>query len=137
MARVLVIDDDVHARATLRAGLNQRGHKVVFAESGRRGIAQAEAFAFDVVIVDIFMPWMDGIETIRMLRARSPGLPVIAISGYAFRDSVSPAPDFLKMALDFGAAAFLRKPFGAAAIVAAVERACGRICPQGHAEQVA
>jgi CheY-like chemotaxis protein len=64
-----------------------------------------------VMLVDIFMPHMRGFESIRIFHERAPAVPLIAMSGYAFASSASPSPDFLRMALELGAARCLRKPF--------------------------
>jgi CheY-like chemotaxis protein len=125
MARVLVIDDEVSVRNTIRLILENRGHHVVVAECGRRGIAAIEVYAFDAVIVDIFMPGMDGFETIGILRQSAPKIGIIAISGYAFREVSWPVPDFLKMACGLGATRCLLKPFKAWELIEALEAACG------------
>lgn len=125
MARILVIDDEVSVRNTIRVILEHRGHHVVVAEGGQRGVEAIEAYAFDAVIVDIFMPGMDGFQTIKILRQSAPKVAIIAISGYAFRQASWPVPDFLKMACDLGATSCLRKPFKTWEIIKAVEAACG------------
>src|ERR1700687_1977563 len=125
MARILVIDDEVLVRNTVRMMLEHRGHHVVVAECGQRGVEAIEAYAFDVVIVDIFMPGMDGFQTIRILRESAPKVAIIAISGYAFREVSWPVPDFLKMAGDLGATRCLLKPFKAWELIEAVEASCG------------
>ncbi|HYW60797.1 MAG TPA: response regulator [Xanthobacteraceae bacterium] len=125
MARILVVDDDVKVRRTVRALLERAGHAVVLAERGHDGAAAIEAFAFDLAIVDIFMPGMNGLETIRAFRQSAPTLPIIVISGYVFRDARGPAPDFFRMAVDLGAAACLRKPVKPTALLRAVEE-CSR-----------
>jgi CheY-like chemotaxis protein len=125
MARILVIDDEVAVRNTIRSILEHRGHHVVVAEGGQRGVDAIEAYAFDVVIVDIFMPGMDGFQTIKVLRQSAPKVAIIAMSGYAFRQSSWPVPDFLKMACDLGATSCLRKPFKVRQIIDAVETSCG------------
>ena len=125
MARILVIDDEVSVRNAIRLILENRGHHVVAAECGQRGVEAIEAYAFDAVIVDIFMPGMDGFQTIRILRQSAPKIAIIAISGYAFRQTSWPVPDFLKMACDLGATCCLRKPFKAWEIVKAIETSCG------------
>jgi CheY-like chemotaxis protein len=127
MARILVIDDEVSVRDTIRLILENRGHHVVVAECGRRGLAAIEAYAFDAVIVDIFMPGMDGFETIGILRQSAPKVAIIAISGYAFREVSWPVPDFLKMACELGATCCLLKPFKAWEIIKAVETSCGAV----------
>ena len=120
MARILVVDDDLLVRLTLKSVLESVGHAVVLAERGHDGAEAIEAYAFDLAIVDIFMPGMNGLETIKIFRESAPTLPVIAISGYVFRDASEPAPDFLRMAVDLGAAACLRKPFTGAQLLDAV-----------------
>jgi CheY-like chemotaxis protein len=63
------------------------------------------------MIVDIFMPHMRGFESVRVFHQRAPMVPLIAISGYVFAEQRTPAPDFLRMALELGATRCLRKPF--------------------------
>lgn len=74
----------------------------------------------DLIIIDIFMPHMRGFESIRIFHERAPVIPLIAMSGYAFADLNSPAPDCLRMALELGAARCLRKPFTPHALLAAI-----------------
>jgi CheY-like chemotaxis protein len=133
MARILVVDDDIAVRVAIRAMLERAGHVVVLAECGHDGAEAIEAFAFDLAIVDIFMPNMNGIETIRVFRRSAPRLPIIVISGYVFRDAGGPAPDFFRMAVELGAAACLHKPFKPAELMHAIE-AC---CPAARAPKVA
>jgi CheY-like chemotaxis protein len=121
MARILVVDDDAMIRVVVKDILERRGHAVVLAECGHDGAEAIEAYAFDIAIVDIFMPGMDGLETIRTFRRSAPRLPIIVMSGYAFRDAGGPAPDFLRMAVDLGAAACVRKPFSPADLLHAVQ----------------
>src|SRR5215510_10100224 len=111
MSRILVVDDDTAIRTVIKTVLEHEGFDVVLAEDGRSGIAAIQTDQFDVVIMDIFMPGMDGLETIRLFNRYAPAVPVIAISGFLFRDSSGPAPDFLSMATKLGAAYSLHKPF--------------------------
>ena len=120
MARILVVDDDVAVRLTVRSILERAGHSVVLAECGHDGAQAIEAFAFDLAIVDIFMPEMDGLATIKVFRESAPTLPIIVMSGYVFRGAGGPAPDFFRMAVDLGAAACLHKPFKPAALLRAL-----------------
>ena len=132
MTRILVIDDDIGVRATIQTILKNRGFDVVLAECGHSGIAAVEACAFDAVLVDIFMPGMNGIETIRVLRQSTPKVPVIAMSGYVFREGSSPTPDFFHMATDLGAACCIHKPFKPWEIIKAVETSCCELASPQH-----
>jgi CheY-like chemotaxis protein len=134
MARILVVDDEVPVRDAIRSMLERRGHDVVVAECGQRGVEAVEAYTFDAVIVDIFMPGMDGFQSIRMLRRSAPKVAIIAISGYAFREVSWPVPDFFKMACDLGATCCLRKPIKASEIIEAVETSCGPASSAQEAE---
>ncbi|WP_192814096.1 response regulator [Rhodovulum sp. PH10] len=122
MARILVIDDDELVRTSLRVLLETEGHELVLVENGRAGLASAGATPFDLVICDVFMPEMDGFETIRALHRRHPSLPVLVMSGNRIERTGAPAPDFLRMAVDLGAVGSLRKPLQASEILAAVAR---------------
>lgn len=122
MSNILVIDDDAAIRMTVRAMLEMGGHRVTEAADGRYGIAALSERPADLVIVDIFMPNMDGFETLMSLRAAKPSLPVIVMSGSRV-DPLAAQPDFLKMAGKLGAITTLHKPFRAAELLAAVGRA--------------
>jgi len=111
MPRILVVDDDPMVGATIEVLLQRQGFDVTLADGGETGLAALEAQTFDVMLVDIFMPHMRGFESIRIFHERAPAIPLIAMSGYAFASSASPTPDFLRMALELGAARCLRKPF--------------------------
>ena len=110
MDRILVVDDERPVREALAALLRQEGYRVVVAESGHVAVEAIEAFTFDFIIVDIFMPGMNGLETISIFRKNAPGVPIIAMSGYAsgsgFVDN-----DFFQTAMEFGATCCMRKPF--------------------------
>jgi CheY-like chemotaxis protein len=121
MARILVVDDDSMIRMVVKSILERQGHSVVLAECGHDGAEAIEAYAFDIAVVDIFMPDMNGLETIKAFRKTAPGLPIIVMSGYAFRASNGPAPDFFRMAIELGATACLRKPFTSSQLQHAVQ----------------
>jgi CheY-like chemotaxis protein len=129
MARIEVIDDDQAIRTTIKLLLEREGHEVVLAEDGRKGIEQFRTGEFDLLIVDIFMPGMDGLETIRNIHQIRPDIPIIVISGYAFRTALESVPDFLNMAMKFGAVSSLQKPFRPSQLLSAVAT-----CLQGSAE---
>jgi DNA-binding NtrC family response regulator len=121
MARILVIDDDDLVLSSLRIQLEANDHEVITADSGQAGITMVSRNAFDVVICDVFMPDMDGFETIRAIHERDPDVPVIVISGFTFRHTTVPTPDFLAMATQLGAACSLRKPFRPNELLRAVD----------------
>jgi len=121
MPRILVVDDDPLVCTTIRTALETHGYDVVTADGGLSGLRALESAAFDLMIVDIFMPQMNGFESIRLFHERAVNVPLIAISGYVFAEHLSPAPDFLRMALELGASRCLRKPFTATALLGAVE----------------
>jgi len=111
--RILVIDDDVAVRGLLHQILNSAGHIVVEAEDGKAGMAELERRPVDLVITDLVMPDLEGLEVLRNLHVHRPELPVIAISG-AFGGS------YLKVATLLGAAATLTKPVDAAVLLRTV-----------------
>jgi CheY-like chemotaxis protein len=110
MVRILVVDDEKPVREAISLLLKQEGYRVVVAECGHSALSAVETFTFDLVIVDIFMPGMNGLETIDVLRQDAPDVPIVVMSGY---DSGSGAtgPDFFREAVDRGATCCLRKPF--------------------------
>ena len=105
---------------TVRLLLERAGHSVVTADDGRKGVALCQTGNFDLLFLDIFMPGMDGFETMRMVRQRQPQLPIIVISGRPISLAADTAPDFLTMATKLGAISSLQKPFKSADLLAAV-----------------
>mgnify|MGYP001010611858 CR=1 FL=1 len=122
MLRVLVIDDEAMVRKIVRKMLERSGHTVVEAENGKLGIEQLKTATFDLVITDIIMPEMEGIETLINVKRQRPETQVIAMSGGGRTGNV----DFLQTAQKLGAAAILHKPFTMASLASAVEEACGK-----------
>jgi len=120
MPRVLVVDDDPLVCTAIENYLERHNFLVTIADGGESGLRALEGNAFDLMIVDIFMPHMRGFESIRIFHERAPTLPLIAMSGYAFANLDAPAPDFLRMALDLGAARCLRKPFTPMALLTVI-----------------
>ena len=110
MRRILIIDDDPSVRHATQLLLESEGFEVVAAESGRSGLAAVRTKSFAAVIVDIFMPEMDGLETIKGLRANDPNLRIIAVSGALVNGPAGP-PDFLAMARKLWGVRTLHKPF--------------------------
>jgi CheY-like chemotaxis protein len=135
LARILVVDDDVGVQGTIRLVLERAGHRVVTAGDGRKGLALCESGDFDLLLLDIFMPGMDGFETMRTVRQRHPQLPIIVISGRPISPEPSASPDFLTMATKLGAVSSLQKPFRPADLLAAIVGclgAAGRSSPSSR-----
>jgi CheY-like chemotaxis protein len=107
MAHILLIDDDDLVREVIRSGLERSGHHVFEASDGKKGLAAHQATPVDLVITDIIMPGMEGLETIIKFRRQYPNLKVIAISG----GGMGKAGDYLTLAAKFGAHRTVAKPF--------------------------
>ena len=116
---------------TIRLLLERAGHSVVTADDGKKGLALCQTGDFDLLFLDIFMPGMDGFETMRMVRQQQPALPIIVISGRPVSPEAD-SPDYLTMATKLGAVSSLQKPFRPADLLAAVTgclEAAGRGSP--------
>ena len=121
MARILVVDDDPSVGRAIQTWLENKDYEVILASGGLSGLSALDRHDFDLMIVDIFMPGMNGFESVRVFHQRAPTIPLIAISGYVFREHHSPTPDFLRMALDLGASCCLHKPFTPTQLFRAVD----------------
>jgi CheY-like chemotaxis protein len=121
VASILVVDDDHAVLATIKMLLEREAHDVVVTDDGRKGLDLFRASTFDLLIVDIFMPAMDGLETMSLVHRLQPTVPVIVISGNEARSASKHAPDFLRMATKLGAVSSVQKPFRARDLLAAVD----------------
>jgi DNA-binding NtrC family response regulator len=122
MAGILVIDDDRSILSTIRILLERGAHRVETVDNSRAGLRLLETRKFDLLIVDIFMPGMDGFETMRVVHQSWPEMPIIVISGQQFRSVSERGPDFLHMATKLGAVSSLQKPFRPDDLLDAVTR---------------
>lgn len=111
-ATVLVIDDEVQMRRLLRRILEQEGYKVSLADTGGEGIAHVSMARPDVIILDLGLPDMDGMDVLRHLRSQS-SIPVLILS-------VREAEETIVAALDGGADDYLTKPFRAGELLARI-----------------
>ncbi len=116
MARVLVVDDERSIRNTLKDILEHEGYEVEVAENGTQAIQLAKEKAFDVVLCDIKMPQMDGIEVLVQLTELNPSLPVVMITGHG---DVETAVEAIKK----GAFDFLQKPLDLNRILVTIRNA--------------
>ena len=111
---VLVVDDDESMRTLLRRMLERTGFTVVTAINGQDGMERFSEQPVDIVVTDMMMPVLDGIELIRALRRQWPQTRIVAISGVEY--------PYLRMALGCGAKATLRKPVESARLVETLNR---------------
>ena len=118
MSRILVVDDNAEFRRGLAKALRQHGYDVTEAGDGREAMVLLRGNPQDLVITDINMPEMDGIEVLNELRATGTPVPVIAISG----GGRVPKAFLLGNASILGAVETIEKPFELAALLAAMER---------------
>ena len=114
MPTILCIDDEESIRVLLKAALEEAGYRVLTAEHGKHGLRLLEQEKVDLIIVDIFMPEMDGLELIPLIRKTRPAAKMIAISGK------SGLMDCLDTAKKLGAHAALTKPFSPQELLNAV-----------------
>jgi CheY-like chemotaxis protein len=125
MPAVLLIDDDKLVREATKILLRANGYVVHTATDGKSGIDAVTAGGIDLVIVDLFMPDMDGLKVIESIRQSHPNMPMIAASGFMFGGNCPEMPGFENMATEAGAVSTLYKPFKPKDVLQAVERAIG------------
>jgi two-component system, OmpR family, response regulator MprA len=123
--RILVVDDDDQIAAIVRDGLTRTGYRVELAADGPAALAAVQAHPFDLVVLDLLLPGMDGVEVCRRLRTQG-GPPVIMLTA---RDAVT---DKI-VGLESGADDYLTKPFVLAELVARVRAVLRRHAPRPHA----
>jgi DNA-binding response OmpR family regulator len=109
--RILVVEDDKKVAGFIQKGLQQECHAVDVAHDGETGAQQAEGFEYDLVILDLMLPRLPGLEVLRRLRAKNPQVPVLILTAKSdTRDKVA--------GLDAGADDYLVKPFAYAELSA-------------------
>lgn len=102
--KVLVVDDELEVRQILQEFLAHKGYEVYAAESGPEALNALDTFKPDVVLLDVLMPGMDGVETLKRMVALQPTLPVIMVTANADVGITSKL-------LGLGAADYIPKPF--------------------------
>jgi DNA-binding response OmpR family regulator len=105
MQRVLLVDDDADVRRTVGDMLRRSGYEVLTAENGGSALAALQPGGVDLVIADRRMPGMDGMALARRIRERSPGLPVVILTGYGDLESYL-------CAMGLGVLRYVGKPIG-------------------------
>ncbi|MFZ5850566.1 MAG: response regulator transcription factor [Actinomycetota bacterium] len=126
---ILVVDDDPAVRDSLRRALTFNGYDVTVAEDGQAALAQIAARRPDLVVLDVMMPRLDGLETCRLLRSTGNDLPVLVLTA---RDAVADRV----AGLDAGADDYLPKPFALEELLARLRALLRRAGPGGPAGPV-
>lgn len=127
-ARVLVVDDERHIRRSLQVSLECRGYAVETAETGEQAMAAVTNRLPDLVVLDLMMPGLDGLEVIRQLRQRS-AIPIIVLSAIGEeRRKVD--------ALEIGADDYVTKPFGTEELLARIRALLRRAAGAQSAEPI-
>lgn len=102
--KILVVDDEQVMRDLFKRVLVLKGFPVTTAESGKEAIERVKVEVFDIAFIDIVMPEMDGVETLRALKRVNQNIHVVMMTGFAVEDKV-------KEAMQNGAIDYLYKPF--------------------------
>ncbi|MFC3675017.1 response regulator [Ferrovibrio xuzhouensis] len=124
MARILVAEDEVPVREFIRRALEHRGHEVVAVADGADALVKLNRGPFDLLLTDIGMPNMDGVELALKVARDWPDLPVLMMSGYALERRRAHGIDGL-------AEAVLQKPFSMVDLNVAVEQVLASRAPAG------
>lgn len=111
--QVLVVEDEARLAALLRQGLEEEGHSVVVAPDGVEGLSLARSHHFDVILLDVMLPKLDGFAVVRRLRAAQNQTPILMLTA---RDAMG---DIIQ-GLDAGADDYLTKPFAFEVLLARV-----------------
>ena len=124
--RVLVVDDDKAVRESLRRSLEFNGYDVALASDGAEALAAISGSAPDVVVMDVMMPRLDGLEATRALRKAGNDVPILVLTA---RDAVGDRVE----GLDAGADDYLTKPFALQELLARLRALLRRVVPHEDA----
>jgi two-component system KDP operon response regulator KdpE len=125
--RILLIDDESAIRRALRPPLVELGFQVAEASRGEEGLQMLRAGGYDVVLLDVNMPGIGGIETLRRMRALAPRLPIVMLT-------VRDAEEDKVEALELGADDYVTKPFSTRELIARIRTAVRRVQAPARAE---
>ena len=131
MANILIIDDESDVRDSIAKVLTREGHAVLTAEGARSGLEILAENQVDVLVTDIIMPGMDGVQAIRQVKTVKPEVKIVAISGGgnfgldSYQPNAITTTAFLQAAADAGADRILTKPFERAELIDCVASVLG------------
>ena len=118
-AKVLLVDDEQDFLETLSSRLEMRGLKVSAVTSGEQAIAEAKEQEYDAIVVDLSMPGIDGLETLKRIKANNPNAEIIMLTGHG---SVASGVEAMKL----GAGDFLQKPVELTELMSKIGEAKGK-----------
>lgn len=116
MKRILVIDDELIIRSSCKKILIPEGYEVISVESGKEGIKLLEKEAFDLILLDLKMPDIDGVEVLKIIKDKLHETKVVILTGYS---TVETAVTTLRL----GAFNFIEKPFTPDILLSSVKEA--------------
>jgi DNA-binding response OmpR family regulator len=129
--KILVVEDEKGMAQVLKRGLEEEHYEVSLAVDGPSALSLAERSSFDLILLDVMLPGMNGVEVARRLRSNRTETPILMLTA---RDSV---PDIVK-GLDSGADDYMSKPFSFAVLLARIRALERRAAdPRSHALRVA
>lgn len=117
--RILIVEDDQRLARQLKKGVEEQGHSCTLAFDGLAGLESAQQNAFDVAVLDVMLPGLDGLKLVQRLRAAANTTPVLLLTA---RDS----PEDIVAGLDAGADDYLTKPFSLKVLLARLRALCRR-----------
>ncbi|WP_454060801.1 response regulator [Candidatus Nitrospira salsa] len=121
--RILIVEDDTDLSQFIRKGLQEEGHAIDQAANGEDGLQLACSYAYDLLILDVMLPKLDGLEVCRQLRAKGNTTPILLLTARAsLQDKVT--------GFDLGADDYLTKPFAFAELLARIRALLRRGGPQ-------
>ncbi len=114
--RILVVDDEEYILRTMEGVLRDEGFEVVSASSGEEALEVVESRNPSLVLLDVWLPQMDGLETLAVLKGRHPNLPVVMMSGHGTAETA-------RKSKTLGAFEFIEKPLNLDKVLLAIESA--------------
>ncbi len=125
--KLLIVEDETHMADLLRKGLTEEGHNAICAYDGAEGLDLAKSYEFDVIILDVMMPKLNGYDLARRLRAEKIRTPILMLTA---KDTV---PDIVR-GLDLGVDDYMTKPFSFDELLARLRSVRRRISSTGEGE---
>ena len=125
--KLLIVEDEAHMADLLRKGLTEEGHNAICAYDGAEGLDLAKSYEFDVIILDVMMPKLNGYDLAKRLRAEKIRTPILMLTA---KDTV---PDIVR-GLDLGVDDYMTKPFSFDELLARLRSVRRRISAAGESE---